>query len=303
MSNDGALGTKLKTSDVGTTAQDHAAPTSLAASFRDRRIREKGVAARDIRRSLLHSIDNAINTLLAERSRSGYWRGQMPAGPAQSALCVAASAVWRNLDDDELGLLNSLKKALQNANSRGEAELIASCFAIAHRSGPTGSSRKVRHTGWFYSFLAKSLDRAFGPKSGTIGFSWYPTIFDLAVHHWAFAPLRRVLARAALDQVPAIGLLLEAGACRTALVRFWRDSFGKLGRNRRERRLGSIVQALREKQEPNGCWSWTTMGTACSLLALRTVAETHGPEVDSGLRYLDDLRCQTPDGQRAISWA
>ena len=259
---------------------------------------------RDTRLQVLQTIGLAADWSLAQRTQGNYWRAPMPAGRAQAALYLAASAVWRNLDAFDLELLNWLRLNVDTAQSRGERDLALACLAIADSDTHTPvSSSKTRRAGTFYLFLARMLKLAFGQSSGFFGFPWYPTLFDLAVHHWTFAPFRRILGRAALDQLPAIGLLREAGASRSALVRLWRALPGRFGAPRRARRTESLHLALKQNQQPNGCWSWTLMGTACSLFALRTVEANSTAEVERALRYLDDLRAKNEDGQCAVSWA
>jgi hypothetical protein len=228
----------------------------------------------------------------------------MPTGPAQSALYVAASAVWHKLDSFDLELLNALRGSLDRLQSSGERDLVLACLAIADHGTPSPAvPAKPRRVGIFYRFLARTLRRAFGHSSGFFGFPWYPTLFDLAVHHWSFALIRRLLSRAVLDQLPAIGLLRETGASHTTLVRLWRALPGRLGRTRRERRIESLRRVLAQNQQPNGCWSWTGMGTACSLLALRTIQTGATAKVDLGLRYLEELRERNQEGTPGESWA
>ena len=133
----------------------------------------------------------------------------------------------------------------------------------------------ARDGGRVYCSLARILRGVMATSRPRFwGFPWFLTIFDLMVRHWVFSVFRRRVAATVLGQLPAIGLMLEAVAKRATLVRLWRFSIGRLGFLSREARIDSLREALVSHQQPNGCWSWTVVGTALSLIALHNVRKT-----------------------------
>ncbi|MEO7995199.1 MAG: hypothetical protein ABI743_12445, partial [bacterium] len=126
--------------------------------------------------------------------------------------------------------------------------------------------------GFFHRTVARILAQAFGiaPPSWW-AFPWYLYLFDLLVHHWIFALVRRWLAGAVLDMLPAVGLLLERGASRSWNVKLWRATLGRLGARLRQRQAQSLGEAILQTQHQNGSWAWTLFGTSLNLLALRSI--------------------------------
>ncbi len=87
------------------------------------------------------------------------------------------------------------------------------------------------------------------------------------------------------------------------LVRVWRSTVGRFGAVARQHRIDSLGRALIDRQQTNGCWSWTALGTSTALLALRAIQDVASLEVDHALSYLNSLRCESPNSGVALSWA
>ena len=76
-----------------------------------------------------------------------------------------------------------------------------------------------------------------------------------------------------------------------------------MGLSRRKARIDSLREALALRQQPNGCWSWTVLGTAVNLLALHLFSEDiNDPVVRRGLGYLDHQQRRLPNGNLYHAW-
>lgn len=282
-----------------------------------------------LRLQLDQSIVEGIEYLYKERHDDGSWQSAMIGGPVHASLALTAKAVWNEFSAQDEDLLQCLLDGQKTDGSFlsylggpaviGVQELVTACLEVlATQQMPVLIRERLQKAlirtrqfsdasvgGRMYCFLARLLRQAMATKPPSfLGFPWYLMLFDLIVHHWIFSWLRRSVSASIMGQLPAIGLLLEAAARRTLLVRSWRATFGRMGSSRRNTRINSLRKALVVRQEPNGCWSWTVLGTAVNLLALQVFNENRekDPVVRRGLAYLDHHRRQLPDGKLYQAW-
>ena len=249
----------------------------------------------------------AVVQLRARRRNDGWWQSDMVGGPIHAALSLLVNARFQVGGSENDRLLQALEEDLSKVRVDGVYRLAAACLAIIGGSeSPDGRpAEPLTSGGRVYRRLARILRGAFGTGGpGFLGFPWVPSLADLAVHHWSFGLLRRWLASSVREQLPALGLLAEASARRTRLVRWWRSTLGRLGARRRRRRIDALLEELRGYQQPNGCWTWTVMATSLNLLALHSadIGNQDG-QVESGLRYLRAQLRQEEGGDLYQAWA
>ncbi len=255
------------------------------------------------RRLVRSRIEALVRKTAMETRPDGLWQSVMTGGQAHVGLAVAARVLWGASEGDEVALARDLGRS--GVATAGERDLVAVCLAIARIDAQLPTS-PVRPGGLIYGRLAQVLRRALqGHGAGFLGLPWYPTIFDLVVHHWCFSLVRRWLPAPVVELLPAIGILLEGGARRTTLVQLWRAMAGLLGRRRREARLSSLHHALLMRQQPNGSWGWTVLGTSVALLALRvlSVDGNPSPAIARAVEYIGRLRQRFAAGAYVQGWA
>src|ERR1700687_5396704 len=176
--------------------------------------------AKACRSGLRQSIEAAGRFLLLQRRPDGYWESPSIGGPVHAALSVAARTLWERHSAEDEEILRAAVLALATERVSGVHELVKSCVDLVSETiSAPAQDGATRRGGIAYAFFARLLRRSFGTgDSRVFGFPWDPTLPDLAIHHWSFALIRRALARPVVDQIPAVGLLLEAAARRTKLV-------------------------------------------------------------------------------------
>lgn len=241
-----------------------------------------------LRHDLAAALRDGAAMIDGARAPDGFWEGAMPPGVLHLGTSLLASAAW-SADPAELEAasrdlesrrLSDGTFALYSGGPSDENATRLAALAL-RRPVPAPSGNGDPLLRWTVDACAAAIGAA---ERGVPAADRLAKYFLSSGLTWR---LRESVARAVLETLPALGVLLARAAEQSGPFRWLARLAAPSGVDARR----DLRRRILAGQNPDGSWAWTVLGTSLSLLALKVLGEAReSPAVRRGLAWLQDRR-------------